>query len=237
LYDYYLVPGGGYFGAKKANEPLHIQYRFDDRNVAVVNSQLQAHDGLEASARLFTLDGKEVFTKKAPVSVAADAVATLFAIPSEQGAHFLKLELKNSTGKIVSDNFYVISDKLAEFDWAKTTYVTTPASSFADYRDLNQLQPAQVSAKIQWLNPKKGSVRLANTGKNIAFFVHAGLLKPGSDQEVAPVLWSDNYVSLLPGESRVLEVELPSEYRGKTELRIDGWNVNSSAPEKAAAKQ
>jgi exo-1,4-beta-D-glucosaminidase len=235
LYDYYLVPGGGYFGTKKANEPLHIQYRFDDRNVIVVNSELAARDGVEASARLFDLDGKEVFSKKAPVSIGADAVVTLFPVPAEQGPHFLKLELKDRTGKTVSDNFYVVGDKLAEFDWAKTTYVFTPATSFANYRDLEQLKPAQVSAKIRSLAPRHATVQLTNNGKSVAFMVHAGLVKPGSEEEIAPVLWNDNFVSLLPGESRALEVELPTDYKGKTELHIDGWNVAAMTIKSTAA--
>ena len=63
-----------------------------------------------------------------------------------------------------------------------------------------------------------------NSGKTVAFMVHARLVKPGTDEELAPVLWSDNFVSLLPGESRTLDVELPSSTKG-TELQVDGWNV------------
>ena len=38
LYDYYLRPGGGYFGTKKALEPVHVQYSYDDSSIVVVNS-------------------------------------------------------------------------------------------------------------------------------------------------------------------------------------------------------
>ncbi|HYY70730.1 MAG TPA: beta galactosidase jelly roll domain-containing protein, partial [Terriglobales bacterium] len=92
LYDYYLVPGGGYFGAKKANELLHILYRYDDRTVAVVNSAMKSHDGLIASARLFDLNGKQVFYQRAPLSLGPDAVVSLFSIPAQKGTLFLKLE-------------------------------------------------------------------------------------------------------------------------------------------------
>ena len=46
LYDYYLRPGGGYFGTKKACEPLHVQYSYDDGSVAVVNDRHEAAKGL-----------------------------------------------------------------------------------------------------------------------------------------------------------------------------------------------
>jgi exo-1,4-beta-D-glucosaminidase len=117
-----------------------------------------------------------------------------------------------------------VTDKLAEFDWAKTTYVFTPSLSFADYRDLNQLEKGTVSTKIQWVDAKRATVTLVNTGKTVAFMVHARLVKPRTDEELAPVLWSDNFVSLLPGESRMLKVELPSGNK-ETEIHVDGWNV------------
>ncbi len=37
LFDRYFDQGGAYFGAKKANEDLHLQYSYDDRSVVVVN--------------------------------------------------------------------------------------------------------------------------------------------------------------------------------------------------------
>ena len=64
LYDYYLVPGGGFFGARKANEPLHIQYRYDDGKVVVVNSTLSAYQGLRASAKVFDLGSKPQFAQE-----------------------------------------------------------------------------------------------------------------------------------------------------------------------------
>jgi len=237
LYDYYLVPGGGYFGAKKANEPLHILYRFDDRSIAVVNSELVAHDGLEASARLLDLAGKEVFSKKVPVTVGADAVTTLFAVPAEKGSHFLKLELKDKTGKTVSDNFYVVSDKLAEFDWEKSTFFYTPSPSFADYKDLDGLAKGAVAARLRWINPTRAEVHLSNGGKNIAFLLHAQIVKSSSGEELAPVLWSDNFVSLLPGENRILTVTLPSGNKGGSELRVDGWNVEPVTVKALAASK
>lgn len=66
-------------------------------------------------------------------------------------------------------------------------------------------------------------VRIVNSGKNIAFFLHAQATKPGTDQEIAPVLWSDNFVSLLPGESRELTATVTGAQAAK--IKVDGWNV------------
>ena len=56
LYDWYLRPGGGYFGTKKANELLHVQYSYDDRSVAVVNSYYRAFTGCKVAAKVYNLD-------------------------------------------------------------------------------------------------------------------------------------------------------------------------------------
>src|ERR1700677_3375773 len=93
LYDYYLIPGGGYFGTRKANEPLHIQYRFDDRRVVVVNSTLTAYQDLRATAKVVDLTGQPRFTREAALNVATDGVATAFVIPEQTATTFLQLEL------------------------------------------------------------------------------------------------------------------------------------------------
>jgi len=51
LYDYYLVPGGGYFGAKKGLRAGHVQYSYDDNSVAVVNGTYETLKGTKVSAK------------------------------------------------------------------------------------------------------------------------------------------------------------------------------------------
>ena len=85
LYDYYLRPGGGYFGAKKACEPLHIQYSYDDRSIAVVNSYYRDFKGLKASATVYNLDLAEKFSKSVTLDVASDSVQKAFVMPDLDG--------------------------------------------------------------------------------------------------------------------------------------------------------
>ena len=224
LYDYYLVPGGGYFGTRKANEPMHIQYRYDDRRIVVVNSTLTSYQGLHATARVIDLAGKEAFAQEGGVDVAADGVATAFVVPAQSGTSFLKLALRDPQGVLVSENFYWIPAKLAVLDWKKSTYVNTPAVTYADMRDLESLPRVVVSAKAR-PGKERGTVlvTLRNEGKVVAFFVHLRAERLGKNEEIAPVFWEDNFVSLLPGESRSLTVSgLPDE----VEIKLDGWNVD-----------
>lgn len=226
LYDYYLVPGGGYFGARKANEVVHVQYRYDDRNVVAVNTGLKSLNGLQVSARLFDLNGQEVFSRKKEISLGEDGVTTGFPIPEQPRTTFLKLQLRDTAGKVVSDNFYWLPVKLAELDWSKGNYFYTPGSPYADMQDLAQMPEAaiQVSVVPGHLSVTK-AVRVSNTGSTVAFFIHAQAVRPGSDEEIAPVFWNDNFISLLPGETRELAVSIPSVKYLPLEIRLDGWNI------------
>lgn len=226
LYDYYLVPGGGYFGTRKANEPVHVQYRYDERMVDVVNSTLHAGKLLTVSAQLFDLQGKQHFAKSATVDLPADGVVRSFLIPEQSATAFLKLELRDSAGRLLSENFYVVPRKLADLQWEKSSYFYTPANSYADLRDLNQLPRAEIRATFKsGATAAQDAIHITNVGGSVAFFLHATAVRPGSDEEITPVLWSDNFISLLPGESRELSFELPKLAAGTASIRLEGWNV------------
>lgn len=223
LYDYYLVPGGGYYATRKANEPVHIQYRYDDRTICIVNSTLEAHRALHAKAQLIALDGSTIQTTESRIDSPPDSVTDFSSIPQQTATTFLKLELHDASGNFVSDNFYWLPAKLANLDWPKTTYVYTSAIHYADMRDLQKLPQATV--KIHAIRHKQtASITLENRGKSVAFFLSLHTVKAGTDEEIAPVYWSDNYISLLPGESRTLLLRgLPASE--KVDLQLSGWNL------------
>src|SRR5208282_54215 len=121
LYDYYLVPAGGYFGAKRACEPLHAQYSYDDNSVLVVNSTYEAVQGMQVSAKIYNLEAREVAAKTASLDIAPDGSVKAFDLPKPDGltpTYFLKLQLTDAAGKPISDNFYWLSTKPDVLDWA-----------------------------------------------------------------------------------------------------------------------
>ena len=65
-----------------------------------------------------------------------------------------------------------------------------------------------------------------NPGSSLAFMVHVRVAKANGD-DVAPIFWDDNYVSLLPGEKRTLTAHFESAHDndGDLILTVDGWNV------------
>jgi len=114
LYDYYLRPGGGYFGAKKSMEALHPVYGYDDRSIWVVSSQYQDAEGLKLTARVYNLDMTEKFSQDATLDAAADSTSKVLTLPELADltpTYFLRLTLADRTGKVVGSNFYWLSSK------------------------------------------------------------------------------------------------------------------------------
>ena len=239
LYDYYLVPAGGYFGTKKACEPVHVQYSYDDNSVAVINGTYEPLKGMKVSAKIYSVDAKEKGSREATLDLEADSSTKAFDLPNPEGlapTYFLKLELRDSTGKLVSDNFYWLSTKPDVLDWAKRTdTVYTPQKEFGDLTGLNSLPIAKVSITrgLDFSGRNPSFIVIAeNKSDSVAFMVHSRLTRGKGGDDVTPIFWSDNYFSLLPGEKKSVTARFDSaSLLGATpELVVEGWNVEAAAP-------
>jgi len=233
LYDYYLQPGGGYFGAKKAMQALDPVYGYDDHSVWLVSSQYVDAKGLKLTARVFNLDGTQKFSRDATLDAAADSTAKVFELPQIDGlssAYFLDLRVTDASGKLVGSNFYWLSTKPETIDWAKSNWYTTPTASYADYTSLAPLPKTKLNVSSR--TEKEGvksitHVTLENPSNSVAFFVRLKVNKGKGGEEILPVVWEDNYVSLLPGEKREITATYRSSELGtaKAEVELKGWNV------------
>ena len=235
LYDNYLQPAGGYFGTKKACEPLHVQYSYDDRGVVLVNNYSRAMTGLTATARVLDFDQREIFAKDLTTDIDEDAVKTLFTIPpfpeSEPAVYFVKLSLRDAGGKEISSNFYWLPAKLSTLAWDKTPDTAyTPIATFEDMTLLNRLPRVQLRAAARLIPGSPGQlveVELHNPGKYLAFQARLAVEEKG--RELLPVLWDDNYITLLPGESKILHASYLSSAKPGHDavVRVDGWNFET----------
>jgi len=244
LYDYYLVPAGGYFGTKKAMEPVHVQYGYDDHSVAVVNDTRNAVPGVKVSATLYNLDATQAATHGGTLDLAPDSSTKVLDLPLPDKistTYFLKLKLHDALGKLLSDNFYWLSTKADTLDWAKRKdTVYTPQKDFADLSGLNSLPLVTLSVHAS-KTTAGGRDTITVTAKNpsgsIAFMAHLRLTRGPDGEDVVPIFWSDNYFSLLPGEERMVSASYDSSgLDGKAAvLVVDGYNVVSNTVQPASS--
>jgi exo-1,4-beta-D-glucosaminidase len=248
LYDYYLQPAGGYFGTKKACEPLHIQYSYDDRSVVIVNSSYQKVSGLTATAEVFNFDLSKILSQQLSVDVDSDGiqrVATLPPFPTDSSSpvYFVRLRLVDSAGALVSSNFYWLANKPAKIEWAKTVYfdvaptdtstsIYTPADPYDDFKALDQLPHVRVTVSARVEHSQSGPqvrVKLTNASDHLAFQICLSIRQKNQSADILPVLWDDNYFELMPGESREITARYltPHALDGSPELFIGGWNIDT----------
>ncbi|MGW4978522.1 glycosyl hydrolase 2 galactose-binding domain-containing protein [Streptomyces mirabilis] len=238
LMDRYLDQGGAYFGAKKANEPLHIQYSYDTRSVVVVNNRHASASGLTARVTLFNTDGTQKYDRTATgVDVDGDgAHSTPLTVPSSvtglSTTYLARLVLTDAEGKEVSRNVYWLSTKSDTLDWAKTDWYYTPTTSYADLKGLNSMARVPVSATastsvgVDGASRTTVTVRNTGTGKTPSLLTDVHLVD-AAGKPVLPVRWSDNQVSLWPGESTTLTATYrTADLHGSApRVRVSGWNT------------
>lgn len=237
-YDYYLYPAGTYFGMKKSMEPVHIMYSYANNEVDVINSFLEKFSGLKAEAVIYNLDGSKKYTNSATINVDADGTQKCFALPAIDGlsnTYFLRLQLTDDKGNIRSINWYWLSKKPDVLNWKKSKWYMTPQTGYTDYSELKDLP--KTALKVSYYTDKGSNdstyhaVTITNAGKTVAFQVHLRALKGKNGDDILPVIFSDNYLELAPGESRIIKCSYNSkDAKGVTPYFLtSAWNLDISS--------
>jgi exo-1,4-beta-D-glucosaminidase len=237
LYDYYLRPGGGYFGTKKACEPVHVQYSYDDRSVVVVNDLRESFKGLRVSAQVLDLGLASLFRGDAVVDVEGDGVRRALDVPKPPEAtttYLLRLALADSSGRPLGENLYWLSTREDVLDWPKTEWYYTPTKRHADLTALGKLPATSLKVSVEHGaggTEGRERVRIENTGKALAFQVRLRLTDGPGGPEILPAFWDDNYLAVLPGEVRSVGVTYrrSDAKRGRPAIEVEGWNVEKTA--------
>jgi hypothetical protein len=204
-----------FYGVKKACEPLHVQLNLANYRVDVVNTTTAAHTGLTVSAKVYSLANALLFQATDRKDVDADSTASVLRLDLEQylakGMVLVSLELHDAKGAPVSQNLYWLGAR--------------PSS----YRELNKLAPTQLKASASTSTAGdmvKVTVQLTNPSTVVSLENKLTLLDAKEKARILPAYYSDNYISLLPGESRTIQVEYPaSAAHGPAELTLRGWNA------------
>ena len=234
FYDYYLMPTAALYGARIANEPLHISYNYGHNAVDVMNNTAEKSGNLSAEINVLDINSKSVLKKSLPVSdVASLETKEIFALPDNLNlskTYFLDLRLFDQKHEVVSTNFYVLSTQKDSLDEKKSTWYITPQSQFADLTLLEKLP--KVKLKTSETRAQKGedtqiSVKLKNPTSHVALMVYLDLKKGTTNESVVPVFWNENYFTLLPGEERTVSVSCHTSDLGgqKGRVVVGGWNV------------
>jgi hypothetical protein len=204
-----------FYGVKKACEPLHVQLNLANYRVDIVNTTTAAHAGLTVSAKVYSLANALLFQATDQKDVAADSTTPSLRLDLApylaNGMVLVSLELHDAQGALVSQNLYWLGAR--------------PAS----YRELNSLAPTQLKASATSTtagDTVKLTIQLTNSASVVSLENKLTLLNAGDKQRILPAYYSDNYVSLLPGESRTIQVEYPSAAaHGPAEIALRGWNA------------
>lgn len=212
LYDYYLNPGGAYFGTKKACEPLHAMFSYANSSVWLVNSLYTSADDIAVDIAIYNYTSSLVYHQRVDsLHVDGDGIAFVASLPSHLPAttktYFLILSLFNASQVVVSSNTYWLSTHTDKIDWKKSTWYNSPLSQYADFHDLTKLPQVSPNITIISYSSESITVNIQNpSSDSILFFVRLRLLVGAED--VLPVLWSDNYLTLLP----LAEMEVTAQY-------------------------
>ena len=234
LYDWYMNPAGAYFGAKKANEPVHIQYSYDDRAIVLVNHTLTDAHGLKARVRVRNLDGSVRYDKSfAGLDLSGNHTLTVTTLPAISGlspAYFVELDLLSSNGQPVSRNVYWLSTQKDVLDWKNSNWYMTPLTQYANFTALQSLPAA--ASNVHATTRRDGddnvttvTLTVPESSKAVALFQHLSVRQSADGAAALPILWSDNDVTLWPGESVTMTARYAAKGTAAPVVEVSGWNV------------
>jgi len=216
IYHYDFEPMSSFFAVMHAAEKVHIQFNEDNGQLQVINNLPKPLKDATLRTEVYDLNGKRVYENESKLTAEPSAVTNTASIEfpaALSSVHFIRLELRDAGGKPISQNFY----------WR-----ALPAHP-DDFNDLNKLPAVTLEARAtskEEAGKRVVTLTLHNPGKNIALMAHAQLRRK-SGKRVLPAFYSDNYVSLVPDETRIITIEADADqFSGEDALVVlDGWNV------------
>ena len=206
LYDYYKQPNAAYYGVKKANAPVQLIYDYYTKTVYAVNETLEM---AKAKAQMKLLKGGQTTEDSKEIEVAPGTVVKAFDIDTtDAAAAFLFLKLTDNNGDEIATNEYFIVTENDTYNWEKTSWVNTPITKYASYAMLDEMCSKSCKLSIK-KDGAKYEVTVSNPTDKVAFMVRL-TAKDEKGELVCPTYWSDNYLTLAPGESRTVSCKLPA---------------------------
>jgi hypothetical protein len=212
MYDWYLDVNASLYGTRKGCEPLHPQYNRVSKQVELTNTAPGSHD-VRVKAQVYTLQGEVTWEKEAETKIAPNSISRLFDIPEPEGtegAYFIKLTLWEQ-GRQLTDNIY---------------WLTTRPKDYTTLSALPQSTPAIKASVRQEAGVYRGTIQL-QAEKHISFFNRIKVLDKKTGKRILPVHYTDNYITLMPGDTREVEIEFSSPLpKEQISIVVDSWTAD-----------
>ena len=226
FYDWYCDQTGGYYGTRKACEPLHVQLNWNNLKFGIVNCTDTALANVKVEYTVYHyLTGKQLSQQSVSVNqVNAHSTyvsSSAIVLPSDNlPIHFILMKLTDAGGKSLSENLY----------WRS-------AADPEDFTAFMQLAPVKLSGTVNVSNEGQEYVLIAtvtNPASTVAFFIRLKVINPqaasGSDNRVLPTFYDDNYFTLMPGDKRTITMRCSQQDAGGADPQVwvEGYNVSAS---------
>ena len=227
LYDYYLMPTGAFYGTMKSAQTVNMIYNYGDKGIYVTNELFEAQKGMTAEIKVFDINSKQLLSKTVKTDIAENSSAKIFDIPNIKNistTYFVHVNLKDVNNKEVVNQIYWLSTGVDTFDWDKTYFVNSPNKTFGSLKGLRTMPKADVSNKVSYNDEGDKTVvtvELKNNSNKIAFFIEMQVNNKYKNESILPVFWDDNYVTLLPNETRVYTSKIKKTAHEKLEVKFN----------------
>lgn len=195
MYDWYLNPTAAYYFAKKAMEPVHIQMNANDFKVSVINATFNKLNDLNVSVRVIDRDLNEKWKYSTKASLDENCCKEVVKVPN-QGKYgynyFVELELRDSKDNVISTNLYCLYSQHMDFTFVKS---------------LENPKLTQTMDIVKKDGEYQLSIGLENRSDKLSYFNHLSLVNNHSE-EILPVFWSDNFITLFPGDKKTIKANV-----------------------------
>ena len=239
IFDYYLRPGGAYYGAKKGLRPLSVvfdSYAAGDHSqakVTVVNQTPAAQEGLRVRLRIYDIQGRLRDDRQAEnlrvASGGAVLAMTLPRFPDSSQVFFVRCLLFNNSGDAVAENTYWQSQKDDDLgDRKNDGAFALQQESWADMTSLNAMPKVALEVSAKQSAAADGihvAIQLHNPAQHVAFFERAEIMADRDGGEILPIEYDDNYVTVYPGETVVIQGVVPQPGKTPTWVKLEGYNT------------
>jgi hypothetical protein len=215
MYDYYLDPNACLYGLHNGSEPLHIMYNPVNGMVMAVNNTFKTRSSMMLVVKAIDMDGKEVTLNQVFADIGPTMYKRYFSIKDEvdklaaKEGIFLELQLLDTNKKPITENVYWLPDSKGNFS------------------GLERMKQSQLVTTARYLGPGKVEVTLSNDKQNVpAFFNRISITDDTTHARLLPVFYSDNYVTVMPGEQKKIIIDCDHFKGKKMQVSVNGWNKN-----------